>query len=46
MQRSFCPRNKDVDAGDGRDLEHVFDARRRLDLQGDDAFVVPVAGIA
>src|ERR1700746_123772 len=36
---------KDVNAGDGGDLSDIFDARRGLDLKGDDAFVVPVAGI-
>src|SRR4029077_1622528 len=37
---------EDVDAGDGWGLGDVFEARGSLDLQGDDAFVVPVAGIA
>src|ERR1700674_1323649 len=37
---------KDVNAGDGGDLSNVFDAGSGLDLQRDDAFVVPVAGVA
>ena len=37
---------ENVDAGDGGDLGDVLDAGSGLDLQGDDAFVVPVAGVA
>src|SRR5271166_4527317 len=37
---------KDVDAGDSGDFGDVFDAGCGPDLQGDDAFVVPAAGVA
>src|ERR1035438_8760615 len=37
---------KNVNAGNGRDLLHILDTRSRLDLKRDDAFVVPVAGVA
>ncbi len=37
---------ENVDAGDGGDLGDVLDAGGGFDLQGDDAFVVPVAGVA
>ena len=37
---------ENVDAGDGGDLGDVLDAGGGFDLQRDDAFVVPVAGVA
>src|SRR5207302_4071213 len=36
---------KNVDTGNGGDLGDVFDARRCLNLQSDDAVVVKVAGV-
>ena len=37
---------ENVNAGDGGDLGDVLDAGSGFDLQGDNAFVVPVAGVA
>src|SRR5208337_3321648 len=36
---------KNVDAGNGCNLGNVFDAGGGLDLKGNDALVVPVAGV-